>query len=481
MTGILVPMRILQVNTADIGGGAEAVAWQLCQWYRRLGHASWLAVGMKRSQCPEVFQISQDQFRSLWTRLWLRFADGLQSLVGTVRGMGRIGKVCGFVIGQPGRLLARMRGFEDFSFPGTWHINELPLPARPEILHCHNLHGAWLSDGGYFDLSVLPSLSRNVPVVATLHDAWLLSGHCAHSFECERWRTGCGACPDLTIYPAIWRDATALNWKRKQKIYAESRLYVATPSRWLMEKVEQSILYPALVGTRVIPNGVDLSIFCPADRRVAREALGIPQKAKVLLCSAHGVRGNLWKDYLTMRQAIAKAAAMLRGQEVLFIALGEESEWEETGEANVRFVSFQDSRTTVAQYYQAADVYLHAAKAETFSLSILEGLACGIPVIATAVGGIPEQIDEAQTGFLVPISDADAMARRIVQLLTNDELRERFSLDAARVARGRFDIRDQARAYLAWFEEIVGHPGFCDTTTVDSDFEFSDVRVSPLA
>jgi hypothetical protein len=56
----------------------------------------------------------------------------------------------------------------------------------------------------------------------TLHDAWLLSGHCAHSFDCQRWKTGCGECPDLDVYPASPRDATACNWRRKREILAEA-------------------------------------------------------------------------------------------------------------------------------------------------------------------------------------------------------------------------------------------------------------------
>ena len=61
-------------------------------------------------------------------------------------------------------------------------------------------------------------------------------------------------------------------------------------------------------------------------------------------------------------------------------------------------------------YYQAADIYIHAAKADTFPNVVLEALACGLPVVATAVGGIPEQIDHERTGFLVPPGDAAGMA-----------------------------------------------------------------------
>ena len=469
-------MRILQVNTADSGGGAESVAWQLFQGYRRMGHSSWLAVGSKLSHDPGVFPIPQDKFRDSWARTWLGLAKRLEPLTGTVRGADRFRKLCGWGIGQPGRWLDRVRGIEDFSFPGTCHLPDL-LPATPDILQCHNLHGAWLSEGGYFDLRILPWLSHRFPVVVTMHDAWLLSGHCAHSFDCERWKTGCGSCPDLTIYPSIRRDATAHNWTQKRKIFSRCRLYVSAPSRWLMQKAQRSILSPAMVESKVIPNGVNLAVFHPEDKKTVRTELGIPQDQKVVLFAAHGVRGNVWKDYTTMRAAIEEVGRGLRGKEVLFVALGEEGDTERAGQARIRFIPFTQDSGIVARYYQAADLYLHAARADTFPNTILEALACGVPVVATAVGGIPEQVDDGKTGFLVEAGDVEAMARRILYLLSNDDLRTRCGQEAAQTARTQFDIQRQVNAYLSWFKQIMNAPGRDDVRTGDRAVNHAGAQV----
>ena len=289
----------------------------------------------------------------------------------------------------------------------------------------------------------------------TLHDAWMFSGHCAHSFECERWETGCGQCPDLTIYPAIKRDATAYNWRRKKEIYSLSRLYIATPSQWLMDKVQRSILAPGIVEARVIHNGVDLSIFHPSDGRAVREALGLPTEARIILFAANGIRRNIWKDYKTMRTAIAQVAEQWNGEEILFLALGEDAPPEYIGKAKVQFVPYQKDPATVAKFYQAADVYIHAARADTFPNTILEALACGTPVVATAVGGIPEQVEDGQTGFLTPPGNAEAMATRILQLLEDDNLRYAFSCQAADTARRRFNLNRQVEDYLTWYGEIL--------------------------
>jgi glycosyltransferase involved in cell wall biosynthesis len=463
-------LRILQVSPSDSIGGGHIIPWNLFRSYRARGYSSWMAVGRKLSRDSDVLKIPNRELQGGWCRFWLTVGDRLKSFDGRVRGAWRVGDLARG-LAEPRRWLDEHRGFEDFHFPGSRQLLTL-APKLPDIVHFHNLHG------GYFDLEALPRLSRELPVVLTLHDAWLLSGHCAHSFDCERWKIGCGHCPDLNIYPAIRRDATAYNWRRKRDIYAQSRMYVSTPSEWLMRKVEQSVLAPAVVEARVIPNGMDLSVFHPADKQAVRVALGIPQDTRVLLFIANGIRRNIWKDYQTMRTAIALFSERFKGRDILFIALGEDAPAEPIGQAEVRFVPYQKNAELVARYYQAADLYLHAARAETFPNTVLEALACGIPVVATAVGGIPEQVkgleavegqsqtaklnryDKSEaTGILVPAGDAAGMAVGIERLLEADLLRHQMSENAAKDARERFDLERQVDDYLEWYEELAQHAG----------------------
>jgi glycosyltransferase involved in cell wall biosynthesis len=437
------PLRILQISRHEMLGGAASTAWNLHSAYRRRELRSWMVVGRRETNDSTIFEIPNGPAHALWTRNLTRIRLKLHMIR-----FPHLGQILNCIT-KPMRLRDLYKGIEDFDHPGSWRVLEL-TPEKPDIVHCHNLHA------GYFDLRVLPWLCRRVPVMLTLHDAWLLSGHCAHSFDCERWKTGCGQCPDLTIYPAIKRDATANNWRRKRDIYARSRLYVATPSQWLMHKVQQSILASAIVEARVIPNGVNLSVFHPADRQAARAALNLPQDAWILLFVANGIIHNIWKDYQTMRAAVALVAGHIHGQDLLFIALGEKAPQEQIGRAKVHFVPYQKEPETVAQYYQAADVYMHAARVDTFSTTVLEALACGTPVVATSVGGVPEQVEDSVTGFLTPPRDVEAMASRIEQLLTDNKLRWKIGVTAAEVAGDRFNLDRQVDEHLEWFGDIVG-------------------------
>ncbi len=452
-------LKVLHVNTHDTRGGAAQAAWRLHRAYAARGITSWMAVKRKSSEDPGVFVVPNEQNRPWPARVLRAIAGrvGMSSPVAraTARTLRRVA--------EPARFRDIRRGVEDFHFPGSWKLFDL-VPGSPDLVHCHNLHG------GYFDLRALPMIAKRAPVVLYLHDAWLLSGHCAYSFGCERWKTGCGECPDLTILPPVQADATDYNWRRKRDIFSGLPLHVAAPSRWLMDRVEASILGPAVRSARVIPLGIDLSVFHPGDRRRARRHLGLPDDARVVLVAADGIRTNSRKDFATARTAVAAAAHRLaaEGGELLLLALGEASSTERIGRATVRFVPYQDDPSIVAEHYRAADLYLHAAREDNFPCTVLEALACGTPVVSTAVGGVPEQVrsltpvpgtaaarQEKATGTLVPLGDPDALSAAIVRLLSDEPLRSRLAQNAARDARDRFDVERYADDFVAWYGEIL--------------------------
>jgi len=438
-------MNILSINTRDISGGAEKVACNLHKSYNERGHQAWLAVGFKHGDDPNTLEIPRN-IHSLYTQTLYQFRDYLRVQNRHLPGMWRLSEIVDW-LAQPMAKLDRSRG-KNLYYPGSRKILKL-LPETPDIVHTHNLHGS------YFDLRFLPQLSNRIPFVMTLHDEWMFTGHCACTLNCPGWESGCASCQFLTLYPANRGDAIALNWQRKRDIYRRSILYVATPSQWLMERAQRSILEP-LEG-RVINNGVDLNIYHPEGRSKVRYLLHLPKDGFILLFAASNVKNNPFKDYKTILNTMAHLAnADTKGMPITFVALGGEEEKEDSlGPIKIKHIPFRSDPAVVAQYFQAADLYLHATKSDNYPNVILEALACGTPVIATAVGGIPEQIDIGETGFLVPPGDSKAMARQIINLMQNVHLRRQMEINAAETARKRFDLNQQVNAYLAWYEEII--------------------------
>lgn len=384
-----------------------------------------------------------------WPRAVRRARDGLLQLTHG-RGQTRLDDFLEAVT-FPGATWDLTTGHEDYTQPGT-RLVPRSLPATPDVIQLHNLHARWLRREGFFDLRVLPEWSRRTPVVLTPHDPWLLTGHCAHPLGCPRWRIGCGRCPDLKIYPAVRRDATAWNWKRKRRLFAESRLHLATPSRWLMSMFDEANFQT--LERRVIPYGVDSELFSPGSQAAARQALGLAVDVRIVLVVANRLRTNPWKgfDWIT---AVADRLAGSTRQAIEIVCLGDEGESQERGRVRLTFAGWKESEARVAEFYRAADAYLHLSRADTFPLSVLEAMSCGLAVVATRVGGIPEQVEHGATGFLARPGDVPEMTGHLRTVIEDaDGAKAMGARGRARVLQS-FRLETQVQAYLDWYGEML--------------------------
>jgi glycosyltransferase involved in cell wall biosynthesis len=438
------PLSILQVNTSDTGGGAERIALNLHNAYNAAGHTAWFAAGWKKSSAERVFQIHREPSTRLekWVENTREILKNDQNRP-EKRFLRKLFHL--LILDWPSFL--KWLGLERYHYPESKRlINRLPY--RPDIIHFHNLHG------GYFDLGCLSELTQNTPGVITMHDQWLFTGHCAHAMECERWHTGCGKCPDLIRYPGANRDATHINWLRKRRIYSKSHFSVVTPSQWLFDKLPLSIIKPDL--SRVIHNGVDQKVFQPGNQLEARQQLNIPKDAFVLLYVANHGPLNPYKDHQTIEGAIARIANRQTIQKpVTLISLGGEEGHDKIGSVSIEHRGFIRDPQKIALYYQSSDLYLHASMADTFPTTVLEALSSGCPVIATAVGGIPEQIVDEETGFLVKPHDAEHMAVHIERLANDRMIRTRLSENAVIDAKARFDELRMVKEYIDFYYEVI--------------------------
>jgi glycosyltransferase involved in cell wall biosynthesis len=239
----------------------------------------------------------------------------------------------------------------------------------------------------------------------------------------------------------------------------------------MMARVRESIIATGAIDSRVIPNGVDTSTFHPRDRSAARITLGIDPNARVMLVAANGLRSNVWKDYRTLRAALEIVGAQPSPVRTIVLAVGEVAETESIGGIELRFVPFQTNSERLAEYYSAADVYLHAARVESFGNVLLEARACGTPIVATAIGGIPEQVRalagpwlpreimphdaSSATGVLVHSLDPAAFAAAIQTVLGSDELRATLTANGLHHVQHDFTLQRQAERFVAWYREIL--------------------------
>ncbi|MFW6174983.1 MAG: glycosyltransferase [Chloroflexota bacterium] len=177
----------------------------------------------------------------------------------------------------------------------------------------------------------------------------------------------------------------------------------------------------------IIPPGVDTDLFYPRDQEQCRRELGLPEQARILMYVG---RVERLKGLEILLQAVAE---MEPDDDVCLLIVGGSSEDPErqrleevarklgiTGRVVFREAVKQE---TLPAYYTAADVCLFASYYESFGMAALEASACGTPVIASRVGGLPAVVREGETGYLIPSRCPSAFIQRIEILLANDHLR----------------------------------------------------------
>lgn len=451
-------LRALLVNTSDSGGGAEAVSVDLRRALVERGHLADLIVGSKTITETIPLRLSG---RPDNVAAEGNLNDQMDS--NPSQRNGQIGRILESLRNRR-RRLRHDRGYEDFDFPATQRLTDLAT-YKPDIVHLHNLHG------GYFDLRELPSISSRFPIAVTLHDQWMMTGHCAYSLDCQRWQEGCGRCPYLDVYPAIPADGTRENLRRKRRIYSRSALHVSAPSQWLLDQVPASVLGGALISKpRLIPNGVDREIFSPADRARSRHELGLPRDVAIVTSVANWALSNVYKDWPMLRDALSIVSTESE-QPTLAYAIGEAGPRTQAGTVSIEGVARIDDRSLLAHWYRASDLLVQPSAADNHPLTVLEALSCGTPVVATAVGGIPEQIKhlhgvpggiaggvdgDAATGVLVTPGDIDGLAKCLEWLLDNPSVRAQLGSNAARDAKVRFGFDRYIDNTMAWYREILG-------------------------
>jgi sugar transferase (PEP-CTERM/EpsH1 system associated) len=206
-----------------------------------------------------------------------------------------------------------------------------------------------------------------------------------------------------------------------------------------------------------IYNGVDTRRYTPAvDPAEAKAALGLPASAVVV-----GSVGRLApvKGFDVLLRSMTRVASEV--PEALLLLVGDGPERDALAAAAERFgitdrVRFVGHRSDVIPYYQAMDVYVNSSHSEGLSNSILEALACGVPVVATAVGGNPEVLRHAGCGgVLVPPGDPGALADALARYLRDDVGRPLYSQAARQTIVDHFGLERMVGRYEALYREAA--------------------------
>ncbi len=142
--------------------------------------------------------------------------------------------------------------------------------------------------------------------------------------------------------------------------------------------------------------------------------------------------------------------------DIHFALLGDGSERENLTAlaAGLNNVTIPGKQSNMGDWFAAADLQIHPSYSEGLGSVILEGIGAGLPVVATNTGGIPDIISDNESGLLVPVGDAPSLAKAILQVASNDVLREKLIAGGQRKMKS-FDIAHTAQQYLNIYQELI--------------------------
>jgi glycosyltransferase involved in cell wall biosynthesis len=321
-----------------------------------------------------------------------------------------------------------------------------------------NLH--WIA--GFVDYQAFfAAVPQHTPVIWTLHDMNPFTGGCHYDHGCNRYTNGCGSCPQLGSTDAA--DLSHRIWQRKRKIFEQiepGRLHIVTPSHWMAAMVKRSVLLGGRPVT-IIPLGLDIDDFAPRPPSLARNVLGVPQNASVVLFAAESVK-NRRKGFMLLAQALAGLADLTN---LFMISLGRGKPAIDSQFPHLHLGYIANDRL-LSLVYSAADILVCPSLQENLAQTSLEALACGTPVVSFAVGGFPDMVRHGVSGLLVSPQDRAGLRAAIVHLLQDAAGRAELSANCRRIAVEEYSLEVTAQRYLALYQQLGTSPNLGKSITV---------------
>lgn len=316
-----------------------------------------------------------------------------------------------------------------------------------DILHLH-----WIS--GMLSVEDIGRLRK--PIVWTLHDMWAFCGgeHYAPDDEQARFRVGYR--PDNRPAGERGPDLNRRTWQAKQRAWSNQRFTLVSPSHWLAACVRDS----ALLGkhpVHVVPNPIETDYpWRPLPQEVARAALDLPKAAKLILMGADGGVRDPRKGGDLLRAAVARVTEQTQGIDVRLVIYGQDAASNrESWPCPVHWLGTVRDDRVLALAYSAADVMVVPSRQDNLPYTAVEAQACGTPVVAFDIGGLPDIVKHGQTGWLAKPFDSVSLASGITKILIDSSMEDYYRINSRNRALEKFTPHFAAKKYIEIYENLL--------------------------
>jgi len=331
------------------------------------------------------------------------------------------------------------------------HLQSFILPMhsafqKADVVHYHVIYD------GYFSIRALPYLSDLKPSVWTFHDPWPMTGHCIYPMACERWKTGCGACPDLAAPFPMKRDRTRELFRLKKRVLKHSNFDVIVASDAMKRMADQSPIASRLP-KHVVPFGVNLTTFQPRSPASARSRLGVDPDAFVIAVRA---MPGAFKGYDRFVAALDHVSSSRRLSIITTDYVGDLNK--HIGRHQIVELGWVKDDQTMQDIYAACDLFVMPSRAEAFGMMAIEAMASGRPVLVTDDSWLPEVV-HAPYAAAVSRPDPASLGAAISGLIADNGRRLELGARARLVAETQYDERIFAKHLADVYRRVYERRG----------------------
>lgn len=311
---------------------------------------------------------------------------------------------------------------------------------KPDIINVHNINLQTFSLGTLL-------FSWRYPLVWTLHDVWAICmvGWPATD-KCDLDAKKCESC---TIWPT-WM--VKINRYLKEWVYKHSCFSVICPSQWLKNLLRESHLGQHSMS--IINNGISSTLFYPLKDDMSFQSMKSNYKT-LLFCGGKKVDKRspaVRKGWEILSSALIILSNWRNDIRLLYV--GDPVETRPDYPVPIKFVG-RISRNDMSKYYNQSDLFLLPTLADNSPLTIIEAMACKVPIIATDVGGIREMIVHNQTGLLCKPRNPNSFAMAIDLMLSDDRRRQEMAEQAYLYFKEKFSIEQMVDSYELCFQHTI--------------------------
>jgi glycosyltransferase involved in cell wall biosynthesis len=308
---------------------------------------------------------------------------------------------------------------------------------------------------GYGYLSIRQLAKIDKPLVWTMHDMWAFTGGCYYDDEGPdaRWRaeyTKANRVDDGTRF-----DVERWVADRKKRHWRKPR-HAITPSAWLAELARSSDLLGNW-SVHVIPNALDTDAFRPIPSDEARALLGLPMDRSIVLVALSGDLSDPRKGFDLLQSAIRQLTTdneHALNFDLAVIGRGEPpAEWPADFPTTHWLGYLNDTQLPSA--YSAADAVIVPSRQDNLPQTGTEAQACGTPVVAFAIGGLPDIVSHKETGYLAVPTDPQDLAAGIAWVLLDEARRSNLAVAARERAVRLWSAPVVAAAHAELFGTII--------------------------